>query len=1029
MYYTIQTMSSKKTTSVKKVEKMSKAELLINDFLGNNEVEDIIRTVEVKPKKVIKEKKVEKSEKVIKEKKVVEKEKPKKVEKVVENEQPNPDAECNFCFEKYNNSARRKKVKCNDCDYHACVDCLCKNWLLTTPEPICPNCRHGWSNKFLLENISLSFIQNELNPHRAKKYVEIDRAKLAETALTENRKILCNKIRTFTKEFFKDRKIIHDKCNDFITIIQDYNSKCNIEYKTAIMSDNEINLLKQISNDLNNLVTESCNKINTLVTNYVLSINENANPAWILEKKQWRGNTAPILGMINNIQKNNLLINIINNINNHECPLDKNYVDKNYMERDRLINNILRKHYNDIYLIKLPDYHYYMYETQKIFEDVKTICTAKLININDDGFTRLPTQLPNQLPPTNDVDNDLTLQEETKQFKSALYGKKCTMNDCRGFLQNNNSCSECGHFVCNNCLMDIGVVNKEDENRNTIEKIKKIHNCDPNVVETIKLLKKETKSCPQCEIPIYKIDGCDQMWCTQCKVAFSWKTGQIVKDNDYIHNPHYFEWMRKHNRTIARNPLDNLGEQNNECVRITFRELVQRLQYKIQTFNVLGVYGFRFIANMIRFNPMDIPADKTEELRNKLIKLYEMDKYLFRRPCILDPNQYFDINMCMDEANTIKRYCNRELGSVYHIGDIIKIKEKEKLHLLYNLIDDGFLRLNNYKNIKMRNCNNNEEKLLQNRINYLSGIITDKQYKNNCFTLVHNSMHDFEIGNTLNTFIMIIQDMYQELLTLVTNATDEISKKILVKNISKIQAETLYKKDYKICVNPKDHRIINYDLINELNNIIEMGEEYESESSIQEIIIFNDGFDEIEKKHRELLDNYIVKMYDELEELINITNELLFMIPKQFGITNSYLMISYRGNDIEFHTLTELCTYIQKQKNMIICTDDIDKYMCEIRKISNKVGYTSKVSKAYCTKKSTKTELEYCKHYALNEDSCLNSEDDAWHTVNGRDISFKNHFKNVNEKLINENKYHLIENNNKWRECASKDVCNCFEKK
>ena len=1010
MYYTNQTMSSKKTTSVKKIEKsekMSKAELVINEFLGNNESENIIQTVEVKPKKVIKEKKVE------------------KVEKLVENEQLNPDAECNFCFEKYNNSARRKKVKCNDCDYHACVDCLCKNWLLTTPEPVCPNCRHVWSNKFLLENISLSFIQNELNPHHAKKYVEIDRAKLAETALTENRKILCNKIRTFTKDFFKDRKIIHNKCNDFITIILEYNCKCNIDYKTAMMSDNEINLLKQISNDLNKLVTDSCNKINTLVSNYVLSINENANPAWILEKNQWRGNTAPILGMINNIQKNNLLTNIINNINNPEYPLGKNY-----MERDRLIRNILRKQYNDIYLIQLPEYHYYyMYETQRIFEDIRTICAAKLININDNGITRLPTQLPNQLPPTNNADNHLTIQEETKQFKSVLYGKKCTMNDCRGFLQNNNSCSECGHFVCNNCLMEIGVVNKEDENRNTIEKIKKIHNCDPNVVETIKLLKKETKGCPQCEIPIYKIDGCDQMWCTQCKVAFSWKTGQIVKDNNYIHNPHYFEWMRKNNREIARNPLDILGVQNNECGRMPFHELFQRLQYKIQTFNVSCVYGFHVITNLIRFKPMDIPADKTEELRNKLIKLYEMDKYLFRRPCILDPNQYFDISRCIDEVNTIKRYCNRELGSVYHIGDIIKIKEKEKLHLLYNLTDNGFVRLNRYKNDKLINCNNNEEKLLQNRINYLSGIITDKQYKNNCFTLVHNSMHDFEISNTLNTFLMIIKDMYQELLTLVTNATDEISKKIIVKSIPKIQAETLSKTDYKICVNTKDHKIINYDLINELNNIIEMGEEYESESSIQEIITFNDGFDEIEKKHRELLDNYIVKMYDELEELINITNELLFIIPKQFGIANSYVMISYKGHDIEFHTLTELCKYIQKQNYIIICTDDIDEYMHNIRKISNKVGYTSNVSKTYCTKKSTKTSSEYCKHYALNDGSCFNSYDAAWYTVNGRDISFKNHFKNVNEKLIKENKYNLLNNNNKWREYALKDVCNCFEKK
>jgi hypothetical protein len=989
-------MSSKKTTSVKKIEKsekMSKAELVINEFLGNNESENIIQTVEVKPKKVIKEK-------VIKEKKVD------KVEKLVENEQPNPEAECNFCFEKYNNSARRKKVKCNDCDYHACVDCLCKNWLLTTPEPVCPNCRHVWSNKFLLENISLSFIQNELNPHHAKKYVEIDRAKLAETALTENKKILANKINVFIDDFTKDKKSIHAKCNDFITIISEYNNKCSANHKPMLMDENEINKLKQIFNELNEQLNTVCNKINTLVSNYVLSINENANPAWILEPNQWGNNKAPILGMMNNLEKDNILTNIINNINK-----SKEYCDENYKERHRLITNILHKFYHDIYLISLPDKHY-TYDAERIFGEIDTICNSKLINNTNNGLLQ-----------TNNVNNELLARTKAKEMKSVLYGKKCTMNDCRGFLQNNNSCSECSHFVCNDCLMCIGVVNKEDENRNTIEKIKKMHNCDPDIVETIKLLKKETKGCPQCDIPIYKIDGCDQMWCTQCKVAFSWKTGLIVKSNDYIHNPHYFEWMRKNNREIARNPLDILGVQNNECERMTVHRLLVELQNRIQLCNVICVPSNYNRKEIIRFIPMDIPMDKSEELRNKLIKIYKMGKYSFKNSAILDEQVVFDVRKCINEANTIKRYCNHELGSIYYIGDIIKIKEKEKLHLLFNLMDDGFVRLNSYKNVKLRYCND-EDRLLQNRIKYLSGLITDKQYKTNCFTIIQQSMSDFEIGNTLNTFIMIVMDMYQELLTLVTNAQNEISRQIS-KSTARIQYEIIScEKKHKLYINDLNNNIIKYDLMNELSNIIEMGDEYESESSIQELITFNNDFDEIEKKHRELLDNYIVKMYEELEELINITNELLFIIPKQFGITNSYIMISYKGHDIEFKTLTNLCVYIQKQNDVIICTDDINEYMKSINAINSRVENMTMYSKMNCTKKSNKG---ICRHYVLNE-SCCNMNNNQWFTINGRDISFKNHFKNVNEKLIKENKYNLLNNNNKWREYASKDVCECFQR-
>jgi hypothetical protein len=40
------------------------------------------------------------------------------------------------------------------------------------------------------------------------------------------------------------------------------------------------------------------------------------------------------------------------------------------------------------------------------------------------------------------------------------------------------------------------------------------------------------------------------MWCTQCRTAFSWITGNI--ETTVVHNPHYYQWMRETGQTIPR---------------------------------------------------------------------------------------------------------------------------------------------------------------------------------------------------------------------------------------------------------------------------------------------------------------------------------------------------------------------------------------------------------------------------------------------------------------------------------------------
>lgn len=125
--------------------------------------------------------------------------------------------------------------------------------------------------------------------------------------------------------------------------------------------------------------------------------------------------------------------------------------------------------------------------------------------------------------------------DEKSDEKKEVYICPCPKNDCRGFLSSRYKCGICETQACSECR-EI----KEDN-----------HVCDPNILESVKEIKKTTRNCPNCKSLIFKISGCDQMYCTQCHIAFCWKTGKIEKG--MIHNPHYFEYLRT-NGGIPRNP-------------------------------------------------------------------------------------------------------------------------------------------------------------------------------------------------------------------------------------------------------------------------------------------------------------------------------------------------------------------------------------------------------------------------------------------------------------------------------------------
>ena len=137
----------------------------------------------------------------------------------------------------------------------------------------------------------------------------------------------------------------------------------------------------------------------------------------------------------------------------------------------------------------------------------------------------------------------IRVQEKAQQLKAQKgtpvrreFIRKCPFEGCRGFLSTQWKCDVCENQMCSRCN----------------ECVAEGHECDPDAVETMKLLKKDTKPCVKCGCMIFKISGCAQMWCPECHTAFDWNTGAIETK---IHNPHYYEFKRKEG-TLEREPGD-----------------------------------------------------------------------------------------------------------------------------------------------------------------------------------------------------------------------------------------------------------------------------------------------------------------------------------------------------------------------------------------------------------------------------------------------------------------------------------------
>ena len=223
--------------------------------------------------------------------------------------------------------------------------------------------------------------------------------------------------------------------------------------------------------------------------------------------------------------------------------LNRSFVDKEYRtNREKVLT--------DLEMSKMPDTMLYAEQIKqsKILEKENAILNDKIkeyLELIRKAKSKVNRNIYKIAHPDRDIQgNTISTSGERKQFIMA-----CPDANCRGFLSSAYKCGLCNLFTCPDCLMIIGE-NKNEE-----------HKCCEDNVKSAELIKKETRPCPVCGDRIFKIEGCDQMFCTSvrkdgkgiCQTAFSWKTGKI--ETGTIHNPHYYALLKEQNN-LVRNPGD-----------------------------------------------------------------------------------------------------------------------------------------------------------------------------------------------------------------------------------------------------------------------------------------------------------------------------------------------------------------------------------------------------------------------------------------------------------------------------------------
>lgn len=487
---------------------------------------------------------------------------------------------CSICVENYNNSTR-KPVICFYCDYSACRSC-CETYILNEAKPCCMNtqCDKEWTRKFIVDNFTNAFVTKKYKKHIEDVLFERERSLMPETQLIIERQRAEEKAKNGAIE--AKAELLRYQCEMEIAKLK---KQFNGEVREA---------MKQKENELNKKYYDiSIGRTNDRELNNILQASlqdADADAEKVDDKKRFiRSCSDP---ECNGFLSSQWKCGLCDKWTCPDCHENKG-IERNSDHKcnpDNVASAKLIAHDSK----PCPNCHTGIFKIDGCFAKDTPILTwdgevlpvqkieVGMELIGDEAEIRTVVQIFTG-------EDDLYLIEQQAGMKYVVSGKHKLILQKEIFDKQGQSVGfHIIEITPEELLATVSEIELRDYYGYKIQRDEIIHLSSIKIKHVGKgeyygfMLNNGNKFLLS---DLTVVSNCDQMWCTQCHTAFSWRTGKIHKS---VHNPHYFEYMRKQNGN--NNTIDTAFDCNNfEVTHNTYNTIARyakdhsNLAYKYQT--------------------------------------------------------------------------------------------------------------------------------------------------------------------------------------------------------------------------------------------------------------------------------------------------------------------------------------------------------------------------------------------------------------------------------------------------------------